>query len=323
MGLDWFTDLTGLPNDGPDVVRSGIRVKGEMLHCQANGRRLVAGRLSTPALGDLPTPPQGPARITVAEVVADVRALHADPANAGAVFQVASQFNLLEMIGPEVPPEAGIARYATDLTQGPACAMACAAGTIFRAYFVPIGDRIGQSADRQLDMLADLGRFLGNEDGVLWQMRNGYALPRPGALQSIAARIAKGDAASLARLLRVGIQQGTEVTLHGAGHLVHQVYASALPIAYAHAPAADWEPFARLVLNAAYQATFAATLALGAKRLFLTRLGDGAFGNPSDWITDAMAAAIHSWRAAPLEVRIVSHGRANPDNQRLLAGHGA
>lgn len=319
MGLDWFTDLTGLPDDRPEVVRAGIRVEGEVLHCLANGRRLVAGRLSTPALKDLPPPPQGPSRIAVSETVADVRALHADPANAGAVFQVASQFNLLEMIGPDIPPEAGIARYATDMTQGPACAMACAAGTIWRTYFVPLGDQIGQSADRQLDMLADLGRALGNGDGSLWRMRNGYALPRPGGLRTVAERIAKADRAALARLLRIGVQQGTEVTLPGAGHLVHQVYASALPIAYADDPTAEWEPFARLILNAAYQATFAAALALGAKRLFLTRLGGGAFGNPPDWITDAMASAIRSYHAAPLDVRIVSHGRPNPDNQRLLS----
>jgi hypothetical protein len=318
MPMTWFSDLTGLANDRIYTVQAGIRVEGEVLLCLANGRRLVAGRLSTPALGDLPPPPQGLDRITVTEVVADIRALHADPANAGAVFQVASQFNLLEMIGPDIPPEAGIARYATDLTQGPACAMACAAGTIWRAYFVPLGDQIGQSATRQLDMLADLGRALGNQGETLWRMRNGYALPRTGGLKAIAARIAKADQGALARLLRIGVQRGTQVTLPDAGHLVHQVYASALPIAYSDAPTADWEPFARLVLDAAYQATFAAALSLGAKRLFLTRLGGGAFGNPPDWITDAIAGAIHAYRAAPLEVRIVSHGRPNPDNHSLL-----
>jgi len=37
-----------------------------------------------------------------------------------APFQVASQFNLLEMTGPSVTPEHGVARYAHDPTQGPA-----------------------------------------------------------------------------------------------------------------------------------------------------------------------------------------------------------
>ncbi len=143
MDVDWFSDLTGLTYDREDVVRAGIRLDGEVMTCLPNGRRMVAGRLLTAALSELPSPPTGPDQISVTEIVADVRKLHADPGNAGAVFQVASQFNLLEMIGPDVPPEAGISRYASDPTQGPACAMACAAGTIFRAYFVPVGGASG------------------------------------------------------------------------------------------------------------------------------------------------------------------------------------
>ena len=32
-------------------------------------------------------------------IIGDAKSLHRDPANAGAVFQVASQFNALEMVG--------------------------------------------------------------------------------------------------------------------------------------------------------------------------------------------------------------------------------
>ena len=317
--MDWFSALTGLASDRPDAVRAGIRCEGAELVLGATGRRLVAGRLTTPMLAELPAPPTGPARLRLREVVADVRALHGDPGNAGAVFQVASQFNLLEMVSPSATPEDGIARYETDRTQGPACAMACAAGTIYRNYFAPVGDQIGQSATRQLDMLADLGAALGNAEGALWAMQNGYALPRPGRLATISQRIRGSNPAHLKGLLRVGVQAGTEVTLPGAGHLVHQVYASALPVAYSLDPFDEgWEPFARLVPDAAYLATFAAAHSLGAKRLFLTRLGGGAFGNPPGWITDAMAGAIDRWQAAEMEVVIVSHGRPSPANHPLL-----
>ena len=54
----------------------------------------------------------------------------------GAVFQVASQFNCLEMVGPAVTPNHGITQYVLDKTQGPACALACPGGTLFRNYFV-------------------------------------------------------------------------------------------------------------------------------------------------------------------------------------------
>jgi hypothetical protein len=48
------------------------------------------------------------------------------------VFQVASQFNVLEMVSPDVGPEAGVTGYQHDRTQGPACAMSCPAATVFR-----------------------------------------------------------------------------------------------------------------------------------------------------------------------------------------------
>jgi hypothetical protein len=316
---DWFTQLTGLADDRPATVRAGIVVQGDRL-LLPNGRTLVAGHLTTPALAELPPPPTGPHRLRVSEVVADVQDLHRDPDNADAVFQVASQFNLLEMINPRVTPDQGIARYAHDATQGPACAMACAAGTIYRNYLVPIAGQTGQTATRQLDMLADFGAALG--DQPLWDMVNGYLLPLPGGLNHIAHRLARPDAAHLPGLVRVGLQQDTQVTLANTGHLVSQVYCSALPINYARERLADWEPFARLILTAVYLATFALAsqnaARTGNRRLFLTRLGGGAFGNPPQWITDAIATALTAFAAADLEVGIVSYGHPSPHNRPFL-----
>lgn len=323
MSRDWFRELTGLPSDAPEVVRGGVVVEGPFLTFPASGRRLRWGALEVPRLADLPPPEAGPQRLRVSEVVADVTALHRDHANAGAVFQVASQFNLLEMVGPNVTPDQGIARYAHDATQGPACAMACAAGTIWRNYLVPVAGQAGQSATRQLDMLEDFGQAVGNGQGKLWQMRNGYALPRPGGLAEVAGRIEALGAEALRGLIRVGVQRDTEVTVAAAGQLVTQVYCSALPIAYAGGAGPDWEPFARLVLEAAYLATLAVAAETarrgGSNRLFLTRLGGGAFGNPPGWITDAMAVALAAHAAADLDVRIVSYRQPDPANRPLLS----
>ncbi len=73
-----------------------------------------------------------------------------------AVFQVASQFNCLEMVGPKVRPEDGISRYAADATQGPACALACPAATVFRNYFCCGGGGQGGGESHQLNMLQDV-----------------------------------------------------------------------------------------------------------------------------------------------------------------------
>ena len=77
-------------------------------------------------------------RTTLREVVANVQTLHQDPNNRNAIFQVASQCNLLEMVGPSVTPESGVTGYYYDKTQGPACAISCGAGTVYRNYFVPL-----------------------------------------------------------------------------------------------------------------------------------------------------------------------------------------
>ena len=73
---------------------------------------------------------------------------------------MASQFNLLEMVSPTVTPEHGVTRYQHDRTQGPACAIAAGAATIYRNYFAPVGGGYGQTTERQFDGLADLGEAL-------------------------------------------------------------------------------------------------------------------------------------------------------------------
>jgi hypothetical protein len=50
-------------------------------------------------------------RLKVSMVQGDVRHMHQALENAGALFQVASQFNLLEMVSPKVTPEDGVTRY--------------------------------------------------------------------------------------------------------------------------------------------------------------------------------------------------------------------
>ena len=146
-------------------------------------------------------------------------------------------------------------------------------------------------------------------------MRNGYALGVGDGIAQVSGRIAALDEAgrdALRGALRLGVQADTEVTLAPGGHRVTQVLASALPVAYDRAPPAEWEPIARLVLEAAYEATLRAALlhAGGARpvRVFLTRRGGGAFGNPARWIDDAIARALRVMGGAPLRVTMVTYG---------------
>ncbi len=321
-GPGWFRDLTGLDDDRAGAVQTGVaEAGGAVLVARATGRRMQAGSLHLPSLAALraATPGfglRGQRPLPIDDLRGDAIALHCDPAHAGAVFQVASQFSLLEMPGPGVSPDAGVARYWRDRTQGPARAMACGAGLLWRAYFVPLDEQRGQTAGGQIDALADLGRALGNDAGRWWRMRNGYALGAGEGIAALSARIAALDEAARDRLrgaLREGVQAGTEVTLAPGGHRVTQVLASALPVACAPDPEADWEPFARLVLEAAHEATLrAALLHAGPARpvhVFLTRLGGGAFGNDPRWIGDAIDRALEAVSGAPPCAMLVTHGR--------------
>ena len=94
-----------------------------------------------------------------------------------AVFQVASQFNCLEMASPHAVPEAGVGIYQSDPTQGPACCICAGAGTILRNYFVKLNGQLGQSADHQVDCLAAIDQYFDNATNQYWQMQNGYCLP--------------------------------------------------------------------------------------------------------------------------------------------------
>jgi hypothetical protein len=254
-------------------------------------------------------------------VAGDVRQLHQFPEYNGALFQVASQFNLLEMTFPSVTPERGVTVYQHDKTQGPACAIAAGAATIYRNYFVPVGDGIGQTSTRQLDGLADLGAALGKALNrpidSLWAMRNGYAMCTEDGLEAIASHLAalQPDQIDLFRgMLRIGVHRDIEVT-EAEGQprpFVSQAFCSALPVAYSPVPRAKWKSFASLVLESAYEATLWAAVA-NARRgksniVLLTRLGGGAFGNDDEWIDEAIRRAIRRAQELALDVRIVSYG---------------
>jgi len=314
----WFTKLMGFSEQSPKQVRANLSLADGQITSTVNGATVGCGWLETPSLAELRAldreQPLQP-RTRVSEVVGDVVALHMDPANAGALFQAASQFNLLEMVGPNVTPEAGVDRYSNDKTQGPACAIACGGGTIYRNYFAPVDGGLGQTADRQIDCLADIRRTLGEG---LWQMRNGYALASHAGLQSINQRLEAASEAeldALRGLLRIGVQHGVEVV--GTGRLVTQVYGSALPVAYGEPPASLWGPFAQLVLEASYEATLRVARIWQTSPVFLTALGGGVFGNKRDWIEAAILRAVGT--VPGLDVRMVSYGRPSESAARICA----
>ncbi len=96
MSHDWFAALTGFREEGYELSRSRLVVEGDELVSAVNDKRYGIGSLSMPTLAELRTRVEvsSQQRSTVRCMTGHARALHADPEFEGALFQVASQFNL-------------------------------------------------------------------------------------------------------------------------------------------------------------------------------------------------------------------------------------
>ena len=257
-------------------------------------------------------------------ITRDVALLHCDPTNAGAVFQVASQFNCLEMIGKTYTPNMGVTIYSDDPTQGPACAMACPAALVYRNYFVEHVKNSYQyngQCVQQIDNLEDIGKLLGNTTNQLWNMQNGYVIiDNVANLEQVSNAITTYTSDSVRDALRVGVHWSTSVVDNTAKklmeHRVCQVYASALPVSITYntnIPFSDqdrWTSFAKCILDGSYMATLciAALIALKSKKrikCYLTLIGGGAFGNKPEWIIEAIKKALDEYAVYPIDVKLV------------------
>ncbi len=229
------------------------------------------------------------------------------------------------MVSPDITPEYGIDRYESDYAQGSVCAIACGAGTIYRNYFIKLGNQIGQTRNKQIDCLDLIGEHLENKKNKYWTMQNGYAMFNQEGILSLSKEIASMNTVereAMKNKLKTGIQWNTEVTISKTKHRVSQIYCSALPVRYCNVEPMYFENFARIILEATYESTlFAALINLEknkSEKVFLTLVGGGAFGNAEYWILESIQQAIRKFKNTPLEVQIVSYGQSNENLKRVI-----
>ena len=318
--------------------KAKVKVEKHTLTCKASGvkdifKEQYIGMFDRPSVGDLETCIANEKKtndfanlkklggLTFQHILTtDVALLHCDPTNAGAVFQVASQFNCLEMIDPDKTPNNGVTIYYNDRTQGPACAMACPAALVYRNYFVKNGDQEGQ-LNVQINNLEDIGKLLENNNDTLWKMQNGYVIiDNEATLEQITAKISSVRNEIVINALRVGVHWSTSVVDNSnqklMDHQVCQVYASALPVSRTYNPIITiinkWTDFATCILDGSYRATLciAALIALKSQKrikCYLTCIGGGAFGNKPLWIINAIKKALDAYADFPIDVMLVHH----------------
>lgn len=330
--MRWFERLFGFVETDWASTQSQFDLQGTTLISRANGRRFDVGHFDTPNLESLRAragSPSGAPKV-FHDAIGDVLELHADPSNRDALFQVASQLNCLEFADPREIPEDGITGYADDPTQGPACALAAAAATVYRNYFVPVGGAVGQAEHRQLDNMADARARLGPLDAFV-TVRNGYAFSDAQRLAGATAALQRIGRESFIEAMRVGVQAGVDVTFASrfvepeTPARVNQAFCSALSCGYDRSPRDAWAPLATAVLDAAYEATLlAARVGVQAGtcsgKVWLTFLGGGAFGNDPDWIANAIARAIRVAGDASLEIHIAHYRRVDMQMRERIDG---
>ncbi len=103
--MDWFERITGFKEVDCSTTQARLSVLDGCLVSTHSAHRWPAGQLETPTLAELDfrrsfeAPCVKPA--TFQCVAGDARGLHRS-APAGSMYQVASQFNLVEMVSPDV-----------------------------------------------------------------------------------------------------------------------------------------------------------------------------------------------------------------------------
>jgi len=212
----------------------------------------------------------------------------------------------------------------------------------------------GQTEYRQADMLADFSRAIGNiptdnsssKGGpVFWDMIGGYVMSDSKRLKMIPWNefLDEDDDGNnkydeLMETIRIGVHDDIQVThCDGFGSKsmqdkdirVTHCLSSAVPVTYnSHLTStSDWERLARIILKASYESVFHAAILnmmrhsgeAGSRKIFLTSVGGGVFGNRSSWINDAIVHCCTKFKDLDLEVYLVCYGQVDVGVKKMEA----
>jgi hypothetical protein len=336
LPMTWFEELFGFP-ESVRAVKANFTVteteNSAILTSKVNNRSFNAGRFSIRNIASfshvLSKPSTTPGTLNVIQGngangsnsdICSVLETQSLPEINGATFQAASNFNCLEFCGPGESAAMGVTRYVYDCTQGPYCALATGAATVYRNYFAPHSDGARGQLEKDVQLLekTPIGRFV----------QDGYPVLGLAQLK----QVEKADWDDLDQFY-VGLHENCEVTTMARrgsgpitsgvpeGQIVHHVYAAAFNFAGTVARNETSLRIARQMLSAEYQATVLAGWEMsqkypgyaGSGKLFLTAIGGGVFANPLEIIVGAVASAKDLIQKSGLQVYFVCFDRRTFD----------
>lgn len=244
----------------------------------------------------------------------DVGYLQALPENDGAVFQVASNFNALELKSRrDEQAMLEIGNYVHDKTQGPFASISAAPGLFLRHYY-PFYSPDTTPSDwrqvydgRQLELLGELPLTV--ENGYL--DLNDTVMEKKLSLDLF--RVAHH------RDIQVvfGLVDGHVHSKIGHHQRVSQVFTATTDLAstnrgFFQRHPVEVERLTKFLLRGAYEGTLRVALTSGRQRVFLTLIGGGVFGNPPSWIVDTLEDLLDLIVSCGLHVTVNTY-RGIPD----------
>lgn len=307
--MTWFETITGLPEYEWLSRRdeSILEAPNGDLQIQNvyTGQRFEAGNFSVHSLQDIAEPINSDIN-TLPQFEVHVRTSHAglpsvDVANlqaqakSGTLFQVASNFNCVEVAHPSVHPDGGrfVTNLAVDSTQGPAASASGGVSAITRVHAPFYDPNInsndwGQTIHRQVELLGHplVAPHFPVTNGKLIFHGTEPTDYNPDALF-------KHIRMGLHRRVRpyFGLRRPPFMEYFENPPSIDQVFVAALnyraPKPYAH----HLESKAKMLLKAAYHGTYHAAIQCENSQMVLTLIGGGSFANPPAYIASAIAEA--------------------------------
>lgn len=224
------------------------------------------------------------------------------------VYQVASQFNALEIPHPGVKPSQGISAYPLDKSQGFVAACTTVPGTLVRNYWLP--HKYGGSFSA-LDPLGltDVNGYL------IWGTD-------PSSTLNLLAAGDLNDILIPAMIYTqvMGVCTGSDdpQNLEGfkASKLVHQIFSSSAPFnTYGNGGSEQLQlEIIEKILEAEYTGAIGLAIILKVQdgllgipfdnAVNLTLVGDGALKNPMNVISKALLKALNKFKDVPLKIKI-------------------
>jgi len=203
-------------------------------------------------------------------------------------------------VSESIPPDAPrfTENYTGDRTQGPAASIGAAPAAIARVHAAFYDDEKPssewrQTADHQIELLGDLKEYFPVVNGYVVDLDKAEPLPKE-----------KDELKKLSDRVKVAIHRDVDAPVCSYSGMqtevvaevprVNQLFCAAVNVGQgfsgmANQAAPESRKKVMFILKADYRATYYAAAALGCKRIYLTMLGGGVFGNDKEDIADAIA----------------------------------